>query len=103
MSWENEIAQIIQEKHEDKVRLYYDGAICVPSFTHSGQQGWLQEAPKIPGAPLVTKEAFAGQKYVCCLSMRQAISLRDRIVAAAINRPKTPRASQAPVPSHDLL
>jgi len=101
MSWENEITQLIEEANEDKVRLYYDGAICVPSFTHSGQQGWLQEAPKIPGAPVVTRQAFSGKKYVCCCSMRQAIALRDKIVAAAINRPKVPPISA--LPSHDLL
>lgn len=103
MSWQEDIESIIKEQdvYPDKVRLYYDGSICVPSLTVSGHQGWIVEAPPVPGAAIVTMRAFNGYKFIRCESMRQAITLRDAIAIAPKN-PKNKR-TRALEPSYDML
>lgn len=102
MSWQEEIASLIneQEATDDRIRLYYDGSICVPSLTASGQIGWMIEAPSVPGAALITTRIFNGYKYLKCDSMRQAIMLRDAISFAPKESRKKTRALE---PSYDML
>lgn len=102
MSWQEKIESLINEQEyiSDKVRLYYDGSICVPSLTVSGQNGWIVEAPSVPGAALVTMRAFNGYKFLKCESLRQAITLRDSISFAPKHSKKNTRSTE---PSYDML